>query len=49
MMKKNHEYKKQYDERREKTIKESKECVFVRIKEDESVGTAIAKLVKHIS
>ena len=46
---KEHKYKKQYDKERENSIKESNKCIFIRIEEKESVGTAIAKIIKCIS
>lgn len=43
-----HKFNQKYDKYRENNIKESIGCEFIRIKEDECVGTAIGRILKKI-
>lgn len=43
-----HKFKQEYDRNRENNIIENIGCKFIRIKEDETVGTAIARILEII-
>ena len=43
-----HKFKQKYDKNRENNIKDILGCEFVRIKENETVGTAIGRILKEI-
>lgn len=45
---KEHKYKQEYDRNRENNIADNIGCKFVRIKEDETVGSAIAKILMEM-
>lgn len=45
---KEHKYKQEYDRNRENNITDNIGCKFVRIKEDETIGSAIARILEII-